>query len=70
MLPGAHRQVQQRAAGFAIYWYAWRGGPQIARFAGATMDAAEAAELAGAADIAAGYARETKPTARSIRAKV
>lgn len=63
MLPGAHRQVQKRAAGFAIYWYAWRSGPQIARFAGATLEAAEEAELAGAAEIAAGYARETKPTA-------
>lgn len=63
MLPGAHRQVHQRARGWAIYWYAWRGGPQIARFAGATMEEAEAAELAGAAEIAAGYARETRPSA-------
>lgn len=63
MLPGAHRQVHARAAGHAIYWYAWRGGPQIARFAGETLADAETAELAGAAEIAAGYARETRPAA-------
>lgn len=61
MLPGAHRQVHPRAAGFAIYWTAWRGGPSIGIFRGATLEAAEAKELAGAAEIAAGYARERKP---------
>lgn len=47
MLPGAHRQVHQRAQGWAVYWYAWRGGPQLARFGGATLEEAQAAELAG-----------------------
>lgn len=61
MLPGAHRQVHQRAAGHAIYWYAWRGGPQIAMFRGDTLEAAEAAELDGAGEIAEGYARERRP---------
>jgi integrase len=65
MLPGAHRQVHRRAAGFAIYWYAWRGGPQIARFAGETLDEAEDAERDGAGEIAKGYgdARCTAPPA-------
>lgn len=61
MLPGAHRQVHQRAAGWAIYWYAWRGGPQIAKFSGATIEEAQAAELSGAGEIAAGYAMERRP---------
>lgn len=61
MLPGAHRQQHQRASGWAIYWYAWRGGPNIGRFTGATLAEAEQAEIAGAAEIAAGYGRETKP---------
>lgn len=52
MLPGAHRQVHQRAQGWAIYWYAWRGGPQLARFGGATLEEAQAAELAGAGELA------------------
>lgn len=63
MLPGAHRQIHERARGWAIYWYAWRGGPQIARFAGATLEEAEAAELEGAHEIAAGYAAERQPKA-------
>lgn len=63
MLPGAHRQVHQRAAGWAVYWYAWRGGPQIARFAGATLEGAEAAEIAGAAELAKGYGSERSPRA-------
>lgn len=63
MLPGAHRQLHQRAQGWAIYWYAWRGGPQIARFAGATLEETEAAELEGAHEIAAGYAAERQPKA-------
>lgn len=58
MLPGAHKQVHERAAGVAIYWYAWRGGPRIAIFRGATEAEAEAAEIAGAAELAAAYAAE------------
>lgn len=64
MLPGAHRQVHTRASGaVAIYWYAFRGGPQIATFKGVDLDAAEAAEFAGAAEIATGYgeARSSAP---------
>jgi integrase len=61
MLPGAHRQVHERAKGWAIYWYAWRGGAQIARFDGETIELAEAAEIAGAVEIAAQYAAEYKP---------
>lgn len=61
MLPGAHRQEHPRASGWAIYWYAWRGGPQIALFHGATREAAEAAETAGADEIIAGYAAERSP---------
>ena len=42
---GAHRQAHERAGGrWAIYWYAWRGGPQIALYEGATRAEAEAAE--------------------------
>jgi len=63
MLPGAHRQVHERATGHAIYWYAWRGGPQIALFRGATLDEAEAAELEGAAEIATNYGAERRPRA-------
>lgn len=64
MLPGAHRQVHERAGGrWAIYWYASRGGAQIARFEGATLAEAEDAELKGAADIAGAYAEERKPRA-------
>lgn len=63
MLPGAHRQVHRRASGVAIYWYAWRGGPQIATFRAATLAEAEALELAGADQIAAGYAAEHSPAA-------
>lgn len=63
MLPGAYRQVHRRAVGWAIYWYAWRGGPQIAVFRGATVEEAEAAELEGAGEIAAGYSAERRPRA-------
>ena len=59
MLPGAHRQVHQRAQGWAVYWYAWRGGPQLARFGGATLEEAQAAELAGAGELARAWADAT-----------
>lgn len=42
---GAHRQAHERAGGrWAIYWYAWRGGPQIAAYAADTREEAEALE--------------------------
>lgn len=45
VMKGAHRQAKERAGGrWAIYWYAWRGGPQIAFHAGATRAEAEAKE--------------------------
>jgi hypothetical protein len=50
---GAHRQAHERAGGrWAIYWYAWRGGPQIAVYDGATRAEAEAAEATDEAVIA------------------
>ena len=58
---GAHRQVHQRAAGWTIYWYAWRGGPQIALFRGATRKDAEDAEEQGMLDMLEGYRRERSP---------
>ena len=63
MLPGAHRQVHQRAQGWAIYWYAFRGGPQLARFGGETLEEAQAAEIAGAGDLARAWAdaKDTRP---------
>lgn len=61
MLPGAHRQEKARASGWTIYWYAWRGGPQIALFNAPTLEAAREAEIAGAAEIAANYAMERRP---------
>lgn len=61
MLPGAHRQVHKRAAGFAIYWYACRGGPQIGAFRGATLEEAEAAEIAGVADLCVAYGETKRP---------
>lgn len=61
MLPGAHRQTHQRASGWVIYWYAWRGGPQIGLFRGATLGEAEHAEAEGAPAIAAAWAAERRP---------
>lgn len=57
VLPGAHRQIHQRAHGWAIYWYAKRGGPQIALFKGETRAAAEQAEFAGLGALAAEWAK-------------
>jgi integrase len=63
MLPGAHRQVHQRANGWAIYWYAGRGGEQIGRFQGPTIADALDAEAAAAPELALAYgkARCRKP---------
>lgn len=61
MLSGTHRQVHQRAQSWAIYWYAWRGGPSVGVFKGATLEEAEAAELKGADDVLAAIARERHP---------
>jgi integrase len=52
-MKGAHRQAHERAGGrWAIYWYAWRGGPQIAVYDGATRAEADAAEATDEAVIA------------------
>lgn len=63
MLPGAHRQVHDRASGFVIYWYAWRKGPQIGSYRGGDYAEAHAAEVADAEGIAARWAEERKPKA-------
>lgn len=62
MLPGAHRLVDKRRPGqVVIRWYAYRGGPLIARIEGATLAEAEAKERAEAGTIAADYAESRKP---------
>ncbi len=63
---GAHRQAHERAGGrWAIYWYAWRGGPQIAVYDGASRAEAEAKEASDEAVIALARAwadsRDTRP---------
>lgn len=63
-MKGAHRQAHERAGGrWAIYWYAWRGGPPIGSYDGATRAEAEAKEEAGAADLARNWANavDTRP---------
>lgn len=65
-MEGAHRQAHARAGGrWAIYWYAWRGGPQIAFYGGDTRAAAEAAEDTDKAKIALirafADAKDTRP---------
>ena len=56
-LPRAHRVVKRLAGErVAIYWFRRRGEtPAIARFEGASMAAALAAERAGADDLVAAY---------------
>lgn len=62
MLPGAHRLIDKRTPGrIIIRWYAYRGGPLIARVEGATLSEAEANERAEAAVIAAAYSGARKP---------
>lgn len=63
MLPGAHRVRKKLAGGWAIYWYAFRGGPQIAAAYGDTLAEAEASERQQAAEIARLYADSRKPAA-------
>lgn len=63
---GAHRQAHERAGGrWAIYWYAWRGGPRIAVYDGATRKEAEAKEASEEASLALlrayADARDTRP---------
>lgn len=55
-LPGAHRLVRERKDKVVIYWHAFRGGPKIGQFQGATRALAEAAETLGAAKLAEQYA--------------
>lgn len=62
-LPGAHRLVRVRPDKVVIYWHAFRGGPKIGQFTGATRALAEAAETLGAGKLAEAYAqaRSTEP---------
>ncbi|GEM_PF-351342 len=64
MLPGAYRRPLRKGGKVYIYWYESRepGAEQLGRFVGETLAEAEAAERAGAADIAAKYADLMKPT--------
>jgi len=57
MLPGAYRRPRRKGGKVYLYWYASRepGAPQIARFEGRTLAEAEAAERAGAAQVAEAY---------------
>lgn len=64
VMRGSHRQAHERAGGrWAIYWYAWRGGPQIAHYEGAARAEAEAAEIDAAGDLARAWAdaKDTRP---------
>lgn len=63
MLPGAYRRPRQKGGKWYIYWYESRerGAAQLGCFKGATLAEAEAAERAGAAEIAARYAAITRP---------
>jgi hypothetical protein len=67
MLPGVHRVRKARAdGGVTVFWYAWRGGPQILR-ATAKSDALLAKEidrLSGAA--AAAYEGHKRPKDRNF----
>lgn len=65
MLPGAYRRPLRRPGRCYIYWYESRepGAECLGRFTGRTMAEAEAAERAGAADIAAKYADLARPKA-------
>lgn len=63
MLPGAYRRPIAKGGKVYIYWYESRerGAELLARFEGATKAEAEAAERAGAADLAAKYAALSQP---------
>ena len=62
MLPGVHRVRKKRAdGGLTVFWYAWRGGPQILR-ASAVTEAELAREVAKAFPAAAtAYQAERAP---------
>lgn len=62
VIPGMHR-VTKRLSGdrFAIYIYAYRGGPLLMRFSGANLKAAMAAERAGAHDLVRAHASLKAP---------
>lgn len=62
-LDGAHRVAKRNGTGTHIYWYAWRGGPQIAHFHGADDQLAAAKEKAGAQQIAGIWADTAYPRA-------
>lgn len=56
-LPDLHRvRKRLRSGGWAVYLYAHRGGPQIARIEGATRGVCDAQEREQAAEITAAYA--------------
>lgn len=47
-IPGAHRVIKRSSCGaVTIYWYRYRGGPQLMRFHGHDLRAAELAEQQG-----------------------
>lgn len=62
-LPGAHRVIRQRANGFAIYWYAARGGAVIGRFWGETLAEAQDAEIDGVVGLVVAYRQARNETA-------
>lgn len=63
MLTGAHRVRKKLSKEWAIYWYAYRGGPQIGAAYGETLAEAEAAEREQAGSIAGLYSESRKPVA-------
>ncbi|MBA4338355.1 MAG: hypothetical protein C0421_05875 [Hyphomonas sp.] len=60
-LPGAHRVVKRTPKETRIFWYAWRGGPQIAVFIGPGDEQAFDAEKEGAAALAGAWSDTAYP---------
>lgn len=58
-LPGAHRVIRRRPDKVVIDWYPWRGkgAPRVISFSGRDLAAAERAEAADLAAIAAAVSR-------------
>lgn len=64
-LPGAHRVEKRHPnGGMTIYWYRYRGGPAIGRYAGKTMAEAYALERDQAPALASAYAQKQAPVER------
>jgi hypothetical protein len=64
LLPKAYRRPKKRRGKVILYWYAYRGreAPLLARFEGATLEEAEAAEQKGFPALAAAFEKHRKPT--------